>query len=234
MEKPSKTPLRKQQIFVITAPSGTGKTTLNRQLVKERHDLAIAVSHTTRSKRSGEVQGDHYWFVTADEFKAKAAEGEMLEWAEVFGNLYGTSLGEVARLTGLGKKIILEIDVQGWEQARSKLPEACAIFIMPPSLQALWQRLAKRGTDSFAQQWRRIHTARQELDRAHLYQYFVINDNLQLAAEELRSIIENTAHTRLDRLQGMEHCRKLIREWEEDPWFQELKAKASLPSPSKV
>ncbi|MFK7823439.1 MAG: guanylate kinase [Oligoflexales bacterium] len=207
-------------VLVITAPSGTGKTTLNRRLVRELSSLEISVSLTTRPSRKNEVHGDHYWFVTKQEFQDKISSGKMLEWAEVFGNLYGTSMDEVHRIQSEGKRPVLEIDVQGWEKAKDKLPQATSTFIMPPSMRALWERLKKRGTDSLEVRLRRINTAREELDHGKHYQYFVINDDLDSAYLELKQIVLGQKPS-LDRLNGLAHCEKLLNECKE-PWFTEL------------
>ncbi|NRA44720.1 MAG: guanylate kinase [Oligoflexales bacterium] len=207
-------------VLVITAPSGTGKTTLNRRLVRELSNLEISVSLTTRSMRKNEKHGDHYWFISKEEFEEKLSSGKMLEWAEVFGNLYGTSLDEMHRIQANGKRPVLEIDVQGWEKAKDKLPNATSIFIMPPSMRALWERLKKRGTDPLEVRLRRIHTAREELDHGKHYQYFVINDDLDRAYLELKQIVLGREPT-LDRQNGLSHCQKLLNECKE-PWFAEL------------
>ena len=135
-------------IYVVTAPSGTGKTTLNRKLTEKFEDIAISISHTTREKRPKEVHGDHYWFISQSEFHKKVKSGLMLEWAEVFGNFYGTSIEEVHRIQKLGKTPILEIDVQGWELSKSKIKHAKSIFILPPSMKELYERLNNRGTET--------------------------------------------------------------------------------------
>ena len=209
-------------VLVITAPSGTGKTTLNRRLVRELSNLEISVSLTTRSSRQNEINGDHYWFVTKQEFQNKITSGTMLEWAEVFGNLYGTSLDEVQRIQTEGKRPVLEIDVQGWEKAKDKLPGATSVFIMPPSMKTLWERLKNRGTDPLEVRLRRINTAREELDHGKHYQYFVINDDLDRAYFELKQIVLGQKPS-LDRQNGLSHCQKLLNECKE-PWFTELSA----------
>ncbi|MCB9228135.1 MAG: guanylate kinase [Deltaproteobacteria bacterium] len=215
-------------VFVITAPSGTGKTTLNRRLMKDPGLIGIAISMTTRPRREGEINGDHYWFVDEAEFFAEVRKGAMLEWASVFGNYYGTCYREIERIRGEGHKIILEIDVQGWTQAREKLPGAVSIFIMPPSLSVLWERLTGRASDSPGSQWRRIQTAREELDHAPEYQYFVINDRLESALAELKGILMNQPdHHLLSRKSGLEHCQKLKEEWEKSPVFRQLRTQFS-------
>ena len=207
-------------VLVITAPSGTGKTTLNRRLVDELGNLEVSISLTTRQSRKNETHGDHYWFVTRQEFQEKISTGKMLEWAEVFGNLYGTSLDELHRIREGGRRPVLEIDVQGWEKAKDKLTDAISVFIMPPSMKTLWERLRNRGTDSLEVRLRRIHTAREELDHGKHYQYFVINDDLERAYLELKEIVLGNKPS-LNRQDGLSHCQKLLEECKE-PWFSQL------------
>ena len=212
-----------QDIFVITAPSGTGKTTLNRRLIKDPGGIGISISLTTRARRTGEAHGDHYWFTDEEAFKQEVEKGDMLEWANVFGNLYGTSMKEISRIRKKQHKIILEIDVQGWKQAKEKLPGAVSIFILPPSLETLWKRLTGRASDREEDQWRRIRTAREELDHAQDYQYFVVNDDLESAFGELKSILSGAPANSLSREQGLRHCQNLIDEWQNNPVFKELR-----------
>lgn len=212
-----------QDIFVITAPSGTGKTTLNRRLVKDPGGIEISISLTTRPRRTGEVHGDHYWFTEEQAFKQEVEKGEMLEWANVFGNLYGTSMKELSRIRENHHKIILEIDVQGWKHAKKKLPGAISIFILPPSLETLWKRLTGRASDRKEDQWRRIRSARDELDHAQDYQYFVVNDDLESAYGELKSILMGAPANSLTREQGLNHCQNLIAEWQNSPVFAQLR-----------
>lgn len=211
------------KVFVISAPSGTGKTTLNRKLVNEFPQLQFSVSHTTRPIRSGETNGDHYHFVTNDQFTELVAQGKMLEWAEVFGNKYGTSSDELARIHRLGKIGLLEIDVQGWHQARQKLENAVSIFILPPSVSDLWQRLEKRGTDAQEVRLKRILTARKEIENGHEFQYFIINDDFAQAYEELKHIVIDRKDGALSRQQGLQHCTELLREFDNAAWLKDLR-----------
>ena len=129
------------KVYVITAPSGTGKTTINRKLVREIPDIEISTSYTTRKIRPGEANGDHYWFIGEQEMLDHINGNKMLEWAEVFGRYYGTSYKEVERILALGRKVILEIDVQGWMQVKANSKEIKSILILPPSVRILKDRL---------------------------------------------------------------------------------------------
>src|SRR5690606_34180996 len=140
--------------------------------------------YTARPRRPMEKDGVDYHFVTPQSFRERMARGEMLEYAEVFGTLYGTSLAEIARIRELGRTVVLEIDVQGWRQAKAKLPEARSIFILPPSIAALWQRLELRGTEPEGVRWRRLETARGEIAEGNLYDYFIVNSDVEAAYEE--------------------------------------------------
>ena len=215
------------KIFVITAPSGTGKTTLNRRLVEELADVEIAISLTTRELRDSETNGDHYWFVDQREFQTNIDSGKMLEWAEVFGNYYGTNLDEVERIQAAGKKVILEIDVQGWNISRKKIPNAQSIFIFPPSMKILWGRLTERGTDSLAICKKRIATAREELNHIHLYENYIINENLDSAFGELKEILEGKLNSEEKKKAGVKHGKTLIDECNE-AWYQELNCDANV------
>lgn len=180
----------KGRIFVISAASGTGKTTLVHRLLSQNSDIRVSISHTTRLPRTGEENGKHYHFVSQDEFKQLIEQDAFLEYAEVFGNYYGTSLQGVRALSASGVDVILEIDVQGAEQVRSKLPESILIFILPPSMQLLEQRLRGRKTDSDEVIARRLNEAAQEIQQASKFDYLVINDDLDRAEQDLLHIIE--------------------------------------------
>lgn len=208
-------------IVVVSAPSGTGKTTLNRRLVEEYPDkVEVAVSYTTRAIRNQEVDGVHYRFVSKNHFANLLDSDGILEWAKVHDELYGTSIAEVERITQKGKTVILEIDVQGWKQARLKIPNARSIFILPPSVATLWQRLERRGTDELAKRLRRMETARQEVSEGYLYEHFVINDELESAFEALVSIVIQKKPSPLTQLQGREYCERLLQEFSKGPWVE--------------
>lgn len=210
-------------IFAVSAPSGTGKTTLNCRLERDHLDVEISVSLTTRKQRPGEIAGKHYHFVDRPEFEKNVAAGNMLEWAEVFGNLYGTSKAEVERITAKGHKVILEIDVQGWMTAKPKLPGALSIFILPPSMIDLWHRLEKRGTDSPEVRWRRFQAARDEIAAGRIYDYFIVNDDLERAYKELEAIIVSGEPGRTSQEAGEALCDRLLNEFEQSSKILELK-----------
>lgn len=176
-------------VFIISAASGTGKTTLVSRILARNADLRLSVSHTTRAPRVGEVHGQHYHFVDVERFLAMRDEGAFLEFAEVYGNYYGTSMQTVQDLTAQGFDVILEIDVQGAEQVRRLLPEAIGIFILPPSFEMLSQRLHARATDDPVVIARRLNQARQEIEQAFLFDYIVVNEDLERAENDLLSII---------------------------------------------
>jgi guanylate kinase len=176
-------------LVVISAPSGTGKTTLTHMLLKEFPNMEFSVSYTTRPPRPGEVNGKDYFFVDRETFERMIEEGDFLEWAEVYGNLYGTSKSQVLKALNEGKDIILDIDTQGALQVKKNFPEAVLIFVLPPSLSELERRLRRRGTDDEETIERRLRVVREEIKRAPLYDYIVVNDVLEIAFENLKSII---------------------------------------------
>lgn len=182
--------MSKGNIFVISAASGTGKTTLVSRLVQQHPNVRVSVSHTTRPPRTGEVNGQHYHFVSEEEFVRLAGEGAFLEHAQVFGNYYGTSYESVQSMCEQGYDVILEIDVQGAQQVRQALPEALSIFILPPSLAVLEQRLRQRQTDSEEVIARRLSEAVDEIQQALTFDYVVSNRSLQQAEEELWCIFQ--------------------------------------------
>lgn len=215
-------PLSAARVYVVSAPSGTGKTTLNRRLVLAHPTVQMSVSYTARAKRRGEFEGVHYHYVTPDEFKARIDNGEMLEYAEVFGNYYGTSLSEIHRIQALGKTPLLEIDVQGWSWAKKRLPNAVSIFILPPSIEDLWSRLEKRGTEPLEVRWRRLKTAKAEIALGHLYDYFIINKSVDDAYAELQDIIINGKNGATGNTEGRQLCAALVKEFDEAPWLKKL------------
>jgi len=176
-------------LIVISAPSGTGKTTLTHMLLKEFPDMEFSVSYTTRKPRPGEVNGKDYFFVDRETFEKMIEEGDFLEWAEVYGNLYGTSKSQVLKALNEGKDILLDIDTQGALQVKKNFPEAVLIFILPPSFKELERRLRSRGTDDEETIEKRLKIARVEVERAPLYDYIVVNDRLEKAYEKLKSIV---------------------------------------------
>lgn len=176
-------------VFIVSAASGTGKTTLVSRLLECCPDVRVSISHTTRQPRVGEVDGQHYYFVSKEAFVALAGQGAFLEHAEVFGHYYGTDAANVQALCAKGFDVILEIDVQGAEQVRRALPDAIGIFILPPSLAVLKQRLCQRQTDSEEVINRRLAEAELEIQHAFSFDYVVVNDDLNVALQALQMII---------------------------------------------
>ena len=176
-------------LYVIAAPSGTGKTSLVRALMAADPGLEFSVSYTTRARRPNEQDGRDYHFVTRDRFTAMQRSGEFLEHAEVFDNCYGTARGEVEKALAGGRRLILEIDWQGARQVRDRLPEAVQIFILPPSRAALEQRLHHRSTDSPEVIARRLRDSVAELSHWHEFRYVVVNDDFDRALEDLQAIV---------------------------------------------
>ena len=173
---------------VLSAPSGGGKTTIARSLVSREEDFAFSVSATTRSRRGGEVHGVDYWFLSREEFVRRVEGGEFAEWAEVHGDLYGTPLSSLAAAGRGGRHVILDIDVQGARQIREAVPQALLLFILPPSVDILLSRLKARGTEKVPAIRRRLKTAREELEAAEAFDFFVVNDDLERAIGEVRTI----------------------------------------------
>ena len=176
-------------LFVVSAPSGTGKTTLVERLVERTPNLKMSRSYTSRAARQGETDGVDYNFVTRERFEAMVAAGAFLEWADLFGNLYGTSAADTERILESGSDVVLVIDVQGARQVRRRRAETTAIFVMPPSFDVLEQRLRGRSKDSEEAIQRRLHVARQEVAAFAEYDFLVINDELAAAVERLWSIV---------------------------------------------
>lgn len=172
---------------VLAAPSGAGKTTIARRLARER-DFAFSVSATTRPPRPGEVHGEDYWFVGPEEFRRMIEGGELAEWAEVHGRFYGTLMESLRKEKEKGVRVLLDIDVQGALQIRETVPRALLLFILPPSVDTLLQRLQGRGTEGEEEIRRRFTTALQELKAADAFDYFVINDDLERAVREVRTL----------------------------------------------
>ena len=175
-------------IFILSAPSGAGKTTIARRVIREHPEMYTGVSHTTRPPRDGEVEGRDYYFVDAERFEELERAGNFLETATVHGNRYGTSRGEVLDVIDSGRDVILDIDVQGAEQIRRDI-ETVGIFILPPSLEELARRLSLRGTDGDDVIRRRIENARREIEQAHLFDYLVVNRDLDEAVGDVLAVI---------------------------------------------
>jgi guanylate kinase len=176
-------------LVIVSAPSGTGKTTLVERLVDQVPDLRLSRSYTSRAARDGETDGVDYNFVTRARFEAMAAAGEFLEWADVFGNLYGTAMADTERILTAGSDLVLVIDVQGARKVRQRGFETTAVFVMPPSLEVLERRLRGRSKDSEADIQRRLQVAREEVSSFAEYDFLVVNDEVTSAVDRLRSII---------------------------------------------
>jgi guanylate kinase len=199
------------KLFVISAPSGAGKTTLVKRIIAARPDLTFSISYTTRQERSGEQNGVDYFFLNRDEFEAMRTEGAFLEHAEVFGNFYGTGKQQVSDLCTAGKDVLLEIDWQGAQQVMANDPDCTSIFILPPSTEELEQRLRGRATDSEAVIQRRLGEAVDDISHWTEFDHAVINADLDLAATELLAILSgDSAMTRTDRPQVRARVAKLL------------------------
>ncbi|MBB3141692.1 guanylate kinase [Halomonas organivorans] len=176
-------------LFIVSAPSGAGKTSLVRELIESLDGIQVSVSHTTRPRREGEVDGVNYHFVDQAEFEKMIAEGDFFEHARVFDNYYGTSRRAVENLLAAGQDVILEIDWQGARQVREQVPAAVSIFILPPSREELERRLSSRGTDEHAVVASRMREAVSEMSHFDEYDYLVINDDFTTAQRELQSLV---------------------------------------------
>jgi len=175
-------------LYIVSAPSGAGKTSLVKALLKTDSAIRLSISHTTRPPRPGETDGRDYHFVDRHVFEKMLAEGEFLEHAEVYGNFYGTSKGTIARDLNAGHDILLEIDWQGAEQVKQHFAEAASIFILPPSFNALRTRLAGRGQDSEEVIERRLAAAAHDVAHAEAFDYIIVNDDFDHALQDLVAI----------------------------------------------
>ena len=176
-------------MFVVSAPSGTGKTTVVERLVQVLPDLALSRSYTSRAARAGEVDGVDYNFITRDRFEAMVAAEEFLEWANVFGNYYGTCATDAERQLAAGRDRVRVIDVQGARQVRRRCPDTVGVFVLPPSYEILEQRLRGRSADTEAAMQRRLATARAEVAAFTEYEYVIVNDELEACVARLRAIV---------------------------------------------
>ncbi len=178
----------KGHFFVLCAPSGTGKSTLVRRLMNEFPSLRFSVSCTTRPPRPGEENGRDYHFISRNDFLAMRNAGKFVEWAEVHGNFYATPMDEVQKNLDAGLDLLFDIDVQGATQIRERMHQGCYVFLLPPSRQALLQRLNNRGTDDAKTIEKRLANARKELEAAADFDYLIVNDNLEIAYAQLRAV----------------------------------------------
>ena len=179
----------KGNLIIITSPSGGGKGTLIKEILDRVPNLGYSVSLTTRAPRFGEEEGRHYHFVSNEEFQKEIAEGGFLEYAEVHGNLYGTSKAQIERITDSGRDVILEIDVQGAEAVMEQVPNAVSIFILPPSFETLRARLIARATEGSNDLDVRLRNSHYEVSRYSRFKYVIINDEVHSAAGKLASIV---------------------------------------------
>lgn len=178
---------RKGVVLVVSAASGTGKTTLVKKLLEAFPQFGYSISCTTRPPRAGEVDGKDYHFLSREEFIRRREQGYFAEWAEVYGNFYGSPLQPTLDMLAQGQDVLFEIDVQGAAQLHLTIPQACCVFILPPSLAELERRLRQRGTDSDEVIRRRLDSAAQEIAEAHWFDYWVVNDDLEGAYDALRA-----------------------------------------------
>jgi guanylate kinase len=177
------------QIFVITAPSGTGKTTIIRAIRESGIGVGYCVSHTTREPRHGEIPGKHYHFITKRNFEGMVDAGQFVEWAHVYGHLYGTSYSSMENELSSGKDILLDLDTQGFEAIKKPFPESLSVFILPPSMKVLEERLRKRKDNDRKDVDLRMNTAAEEIMRCGEYDFIVINDDLAQSVREIEAII---------------------------------------------
>ncbi|MFC3854056.1 guanylate kinase [Salinispirillum marinum] len=180
--------MAKGTLYIVSAPSGAGKSSLVNALIKRLSYVFLSISHTTRPMRPGEEQGEHYHFVSVDDFQAMVGQGDFLEHAQVFDNYYGTSKSYVERELDKGHDVILEIDWQGARQVRRLMPEAQGIFILPPSLHSLQERLEKRAQDSAVVIARRMRDAISEMSHYSEYDFLIINDDFYKALDDFCSV----------------------------------------------
>jgi len=204
----AKNSLRRGSIIVISAPSGAGKSTLIRRLMDSLSGLKFSVSTTTRPRRRGEKNGRDYIFVSRQRFKRMIAASQFVEWADVFGHLYGTSWKQLRAAQEAGYDVILDIDVQGHRQVRMQLPEAVSVFILPPSFRELERRLRRRHSDSSEVIARRLSEARKEIRHWPEYDYLVVNDRLAKATRALRAVVEAA---RLRRKAGQQQAKEICK-----------------------
>jgi len=192
----SKPETRRGSIIIISAPSGSGKSTLVKRLLASVPHLVFSVSHTTRPRRAGEKNGREYFFVSPARFKRMIAAKEFAEWADVFGNLYGTTWKQVRAAQAAGQDVLLDIDVQGHQKVRRRLPEAVSVFVLPPSYSELERRLRLRHLDAPEVITRRLKAARKEMLRWKEYDYLVVNDHLEHATQALTWVVKSAGFRR--------------------------------------
>ena len=180
---------REHLLFVVSAPSGGGKTTLCREVLKRVPDLAFSISHTTRQPRDGETNGKNYFFISPQQFQEALDQGRMAEWTEIYGNRYGTARQTIEDHFASGCDVLFDIDEPGARQLKQAYPSVITVLVLPPSLEVLRQRLIERGTEQDEALERRLKRAREEIETMRWYDYVVINDTIDEAADRLRSVI---------------------------------------------
>ncbi|MGD1873784.1 MAG: guanylate kinase [Mastigocoleus sp.] len=177
------------RLIVLTGPSGVGKGTLLRSLLKRHPEIYYSVSATTRSPRPGEVEGQHYYFLSRSKFEQSVAQGEFLEWAEFAGNYYGTLREPVKDRVNSGQNVVLEIELEGARQVRASYPDAFSIFILPPSLDELEKRIRRRGQDSQDAITRRLHLAEKEIQAASEFDLQIVNEDFETALQSMEAVL---------------------------------------------
>jgi guanylate kinase len=199
-------PARRGIVLILSSPSGAGKTTLTRMLLQDRDlDLTLSISVTTRPRRSSEVDGIHYRFIGRRQFEAMRDAGELLEWAEVHGNFYGTPRAPVEEILAEGRDALFDIDYQGTQQVREKMgADAVTVFVLPPSMKELRARLERRAEDSLEAIEQRLENARKEITRWTQYDYVLVNDDLQRSFDDLLAILRAERQRRPRRTKGIE------------------------------
>jgi guanylate kinase len=191
--------MRRGVPIVLSAASGTGKTTLGHRLIQRFGDIKLSVSYTTRPPRGGEQDGVDYHFVSTTQFEDMVRSNAFIEWAQVHGNLYGTAFSEVTRRVEVGEDVLLDIDVQGGKSIKERIPDSLLVFLLPPSMSELRRRLSSRGTESTEQVQIRLLNARREIEAAAIYDYLIVNDDLERAAEALSNVVINERLRRADK-----------------------------------
>lgn len=176
-------------LIIISGPSGAGKGTICKALLEKHNDLFLSVSATTREPRKGEVNGVNYYFLTKEEFKSKIEEGDFLEWAEVYGNYYGTPKSKVQEMIDSGKNVILEIDIQGALKVKENSEEGVFIFILPPSMEELKHRIINRGSETPESLLERFNSAYKEINYISKYNYGIVNDTVESAVNKIENIL---------------------------------------------
>jgi guanylate kinase len=203
----------KGHVFVIAAPSGTGKTTICRHILERDTRLRLSISHTTRKLRSGEEDGIHYYFVSDEAFRLLREADGFLEHAEYGGNAYGTSWKAIDEPLAMGCDVVLEIEVQGAAQVRERRPSACLIFLLPPSLEVLEERLRRRGTDEESVIQRRMALVDRELAAAKIFDFAVINDDLEQSVEDVLDVITAVREGRAAELLPLHGREAVLARW---------------------